>query len=149
MLAIGANMQRLTIIRGLPGSGKSTLARALADSLSSKHVETDMFFVGTDGEYRFNSADLSAAHSWCQARVEGFLLLGYSVVVSNTFTALWEMEPYLQMAKALGVVVQVVEVSLPFSAPEAHPTEHGVPVEVQRRMAARWERLEHFAPPYA
>lgn len=33
---------------------------------------------------------------------------GKTVVVSNTFTKLWEMQPYLDAAKTLGASVQIV-----------------------------------------
>lgn len=120
----------LLIVRGLPGSGKSTLARQERYRL---HYETDQFFHLKDRTYKFNPALLSEAHLWCQREVRDALQMGLKVVVSNTFTQLWEMEPYFAMCKALGKTFEVVEAKGQFS------NTHGVPAASIEKMKARWE----------
>ncbi len=95
---------RLVLIRGLPGSGKTTMASVLS-LLGYKHFEADMFFVGDDGVYRHDSTMLKSAHAWCQTNVRNALKEGHRVVVSNTFTQHWEMQPYFDM----GVSIQILE----------------------------------------
>jgi hypothetical protein len=56
---------------------------------------------------------------------------GKRVVVSNTFARLAEMDPYFCMASR----VRVVE------AKGNWGSIHGVPAEMVRRMAERWEAL--------
>lgn len=122
-------MTELLLVRGLPGSGKSTLAKQMLDFV---HIEADMFFVGSDGVYRFDADKVGEAHNWCQAMARELLAKGGNVVVSNTFTRAWEMKPYAEM----GVPFRVVTCNGRFG------NCHGVPAEVIERMADRWEPSE-------
>lgn len=117
----------LVIIRGLPGSGKSTMARVLAQ-VGYVHVEADMYFMN-NGCYEYDRNKIQAAHAWCRQRVREALESGKRVVVSNTFTRLQEMEPYLQM----NADVRVIE------AKGQWANEHGVQEQTIQRMAERWE----------
>lgn len=96
-------MPKLLLIRGLPGSGKSTLARALGDA-GWFHVEADMWFTrDTDAGqvYAFNPKEVGKAHDWCQKQAAMALERGDNVVVANTFSRKWEIEPYAAMARTL------------------------------------------------
>lgn len=121
----------LVLIRGLPGSGKSTLAKSMQGYM---HFEADMYFT-RDGEYIFDHSKIKDAHAWCQWWVKDNLSRGYKVVVSNTFTQKWEMQPYLDMAEHLGVPVRIIEANGNFQ------NMHGVPDEAIERMRARWEEI--------
>lgn len=120
----------LVLIRGLPGSGKSTLAKSLSGYV---HFEADMYFMDDD-EYKFDPALIAEAHRWCQ-RATRLALKTTSVVVSNTFTQKWEMQPYFDMAAELGVPVRVIEATGNFK------NIHGVPDAAIERMRARWEEF--------
>ena len=127
--------QQLVLMRGLPGAGKSTAARAWASSGANRvHVETDMWFE-RDGTYMFDASKLSEAHTWCQQACKAALQQGKSVVVSNTFVKRWEMQPYLDMAKAFNIEVQVKQATGNFT------NIHGVPQEVINRMRNNWEQI--------
>ncbi len=129
-------MTTLTLIRGLPGSGKSTLARAICDSVASgvtSHYEADMYFVDDDDAYEFNPEWLTDAHEWCQRATQGRLNDGFNVVVSNTFTTLREMQPYLDMKYDK---LQIIECKGDFGS------IHDVPAAVVERMKARWEEYK-------
>jgi len=117
---------QLILIRGLPGSGKSTLAK----SLGFTHFEADMFF-GED--YQFDAIKLKDAHAWCQQSTEEALANGQNVVVSNTFTQAWEMEPYFKMAKKWGVKPQVILCQGKFK------NIHNVPENAIERMRQRFQ----------
>lgn len=97
-------MKSLYLLRGLPGAGKSTLAKKLGDA----HFEADMYFTNENGQYIFNGADIKKAHEWCQNEVQLAMILNHtsglneSIVVSNTFTQEWEMEPYYKLAETYG-----------------------------------------------
>ncbi len=91
---------KLRIIRGLPGSGKSTLAKSME---GFEHIETDMWFM-LNGEYKFDLKNIRVAHMWCQDQVLKMLKEGKNVVVSNTFTQIWEMKYYLDLAKKMKIV---------------------------------------------
>lgn len=61
---------------------------------------------------------------------------GADCVVSNTFTRLWEMQPYIDAAKDAGAEVLVLE------ARGNWANCHGVPMDAIERMRARWEKFE-------
>ncbi|WP_367988977.1 ATP-binding protein [Vibrio sp. NTOU-M3] len=121
--------QTLTLIRGLPGSGKSTLAQ----TLDAQHFEADMYFVDEQGTYRFDANCLPQAHAWCLTMTEKALHQGQSVVVSNTFVRLWEMESYIHLSRQLGIKLKVVECT------GSYPNVHGVPQCTIDKMRRRWQ----------
>lgn len=124
-------MKELFLLRGLPGSGKSTLAKALG----GEQVEADQYFI-VDGEYRFDPTKIKTAHEWCRSQVSDWMFLEFErIVVSNTFTQEWEMEPYFQMAKEKGYMV----FSLVVENRHGGENVHGVPAEKLQQMKNRFE----------
>jgi predicted kinase len=136
-------MKELFLLRGLPGSGKSTLA----NSLFGTHVEADMYFLDPQGEYKFDASKLKHAHQWCQDTVEA--TMNYNsypevlkltngsnrIIVSNTFTQEWEMQPYYDLAAKYGYRVH----SLIVENRHGGVNEHGVPEEKLVQMKNRFE----------
>ena len=103
--------KELILVRGVPGSGKSTTAKLLgAGGAGYAHFEADMYFM-EDGVYKFDPTKIRDAHAWCQNSVEQAMLLNHTtghnstIIVSNTFTQEWEMEPYYKLASAWGYKV--------------------------------------------
>lgn len=90
----------LTLIRGLPGAGKTTLAKTLCALGDHVHFEADMFFM-KNGKYEWDGMKIGEAHEWCQWQTREALLAGKSVIVSNTFTKLSELDIYFQIAREL------------------------------------------------
>lgn len=129
-------MKKVILVRGQPGSGKTTIARMLwVQDVDLRHFEADMFFM-VDGEYCFDAAKIKEAHKWCQDSARETLQEGDSVIVSNTFTQLWEMQPYIDMAKEYGATLQVIECKGDFG------NVHNVPSDAIERMRARWEEYK-------
>ena len=128
-------MSEIILIRGLPGSGKSTLARKLASEARkpTTHIETDMYFEDSSGNYTYDPTKIKEAHSWCQQRADDLLNSGQRVIVSNTFTQRWEMEPYRALAEKHRVPLRILVCTGSFE------NVHGVPDTVIERMRARWE----------
>jgi predicted kinase len=123
--------KQLFLLRGLPGSGKSTLAK----SIDGLHFEADQFFID-NGEYRFDSAKLRDAHNWCRHSVMDVMKEGHpKVIVSNTFTQEWEMEPYFLLAEELGYQVFSIIVENRHGGKNLH----GVPQESLDKMKNRFE----------
>jgi predicted kinase len=130
-------MKTLYLLRGLPGAGKSTLASQLADS----HFEADMYFTNENGQYLFNPSEIKKAHAWCQSEVHTAMILNHTtgdnekIVVSNTFTQEWEMEPYFKLAESYGYRVFSIIVE------NRHGGEnlHSVPEDKIEAMRARFE----------
>ena len=135
-------MKTLYILRGLPGSGKSTLANSIVDTIAV--CEADQYFVNQEtGEYKFNPDEIKIAHQWCRDEVESRMKynqdtygLDYSeIVVSNTFTQEWEMEPYLKLAVKYGYRV----FSLIVENRHGGKNTHGVPDEKVELMKNRFQ----------
>jgi predicted kinase len=123
--------KELILLRGLPGSGKSTLAR----SLGGMHMEADKYFMYS-GKYEFDASKLRDAHNWCQNAVRvGMETQGQKIVVSNTFTQEWEMDPYYKLAEQYGYRVH----SLVVENRHEGVNEHGVPADKLEQMKNRFE----------
>ena len=121
----------LYCVRGIPGSGKSTFAK----TLGVQHYEADMFFINENGEYNFDFTKIKDAHQWCQGMVKTDMILEYpKIVVSNTSTQEWEMEPYFNLAKEFGYSVFSVIVE------NRHGgiNEHNVPEDKIEQMKNRF-----------
>ena len=119
------------LVRGLPGSGKSTYARYLvAIGVCDSHYETDRYFY-QEGQYVYDPAKLGRYHRQCFQDTKNALERGETVVVANTFTRRWEMEPYLE----LGCLYIIVEMMEPFG------NIHNVPEATIAKMKERWESV--------
>jgi len=129
-------MKKLFLVRGISGSGKTTFAK----ELGGVHFETDNYFM-VDGEYKFDGTKLKEAHQWCQNEVNNAMILNHTakindkIVVSNTFTQEWEMEPYFEMAKEWGYTV----FSIIVENRHGGVNEHGVLEDKLKMMKNRFE----------
>jgi ABC-type molybdenum transport system ATPase subunit/photorepair protein PhrA len=135
-------MKTLYILRGLPGSGKSTLSNTIVDSIAV--CEADQYFVDKEtGKYKFNPDEIKIAHQWCKDEVENRMKynqdtygLDYSeIVVSNTFTQEWEMDPYFKLAEKYGYRV----FSIIVENRHGGKNTHGVPDEKVEVMKNRFQ----------
>jgi predicted kinase len=121
----------LIILRGVPGAGKSTVGELFQVGVTS----TDDYFYDEDGVYKFDQEKLSEAHQWCQDRIEDQMVRCVEkIVVANTFTREWEMQPYFDMAKKHGYRVH----SLVVERRHEGPNLHDVPAATIGRMKARF-----------
>jgi predicted kinase len=129
-------MKTLYIVRGIPGSGKSTFAK----SIGGIHIEADQFFM-MDGKYNFDITKIKLAHKYCQNQTEawmktdGIQVNNDKIVVSNTFTQEWEMEPYFKLAEKYGYRT----FSLIVENRHGGVNEHDVPEDKLELMKNRFE----------
>ena len=136
------NEKTLYIVRGLPGSGKSTFAKKLVNS-DFLVCEADKYFIDKKtGEYKFDGSKIKEAHKYCQDLVETYMKDSMvnnqwyrEIVVSNTFTMEWEMNPYFELAKKYEYKVFSIIVE------NRHKGEnvHGVPIDKIEQMENRFE----------
>jgi predicted kinase len=123
----------LWLIRGLPGSGKSTLA----SNINALHFEADQYFIHPQTEaYEFDASKLTLAHIWCQTEANTALAKKKNVVVSNTFTTIEEMRPYIEMSRKHDAELHILECRRSFGS------IHNVPHAVIEKMSKRWEHLD-------
>jgi predicted kinase len=121
----------LVLIRGLPGSGKSMMARIFA-LIGFEHFEADAY------RELHPDAGNKEAHAWCLKSAEEALARGGRVVVSNTFTRLWEIEPYFEMGRRLAGGSTLIV------ARGKWKSVHPVPQDVLDNMRLRWEEIEAY-----
>lgn len=125
---------KLFIIRGVSGSGKTTLSELLKkNGFIHNFYEADMWM---DYDKPFNRDSLMSAHESCIDAVYHSLLKRESVAVSNTFTRLWEINPYKRMADRLNVEVFIIKCT------GNYKNVHGVPDDVVQSMRERWENYK-------
>jgi predicted kinase len=141
-------MKRLVLLRGPSGSGKSTLASKILGTQcsSARHFEADQFFYN-DGMYEFDASKLAQAHRDCQRRVRAAMETGEELlVVSNTSMTLWELAPYLAMAKEFGYEVVVYRTKGPWDAALfASRNLHGVAKDTIQKQINKYQPLEYEA----
>ena len=130
----------LILVRGVPGSGKTTYAEKCINGnyYHNYWCEADHYFVRADGVYDFNPKLLKNAHERCYNDAV-WALKNYpedNVVVANTFTRIWEMQKYIDLAKANNIPFKVVRCTGTFQ------NVHGVPDAKVKEMLARFEDYE-------
>ena len=128
-------MQALFLIRGLPGSGKTTAARSIKELSDNKP-----WIIAADDWFRifnrnqFEADKLPDAHEWCQTTTQRQLALGRTVIVHNTFTQQWEMQPYIDLADMMEIQCIIL------TANNHHNSKsvHDVPEATVEKMKQRW-----------
>ncbi len=132
---LAATNQELVLVRGHSGSGKSTFAASFVP-FGYKHFENDSFFVGEDGVYKFDFAFHQVAKDECVKKAVKALLVGESVIVSNTFTKIAEMDSLFSFAKELGIDIRIFEMENDFD------NTHNVPESVIAEKKAAFEPID-------
>ncbi|MDV6236010.1 ATP-binding protein [Leptospira ellisii] len=128
--------RNLILLRGLPGAGKSTLAALLSENGAYPVFSVDDYFIDPQTkEYEFDYKENHKAYRACEENARNALRSGISkVFVDNTFTLLWELEPYLSMASDFGYTLFVVTVENYHNGRNIHSIEF----EQIRKMASKY-----------
>ena len=138
----------IILVRGVSGAGKSTIGKMLDDGATTCILSTDdLFYV--DGEYKFDPSKLAEYHQAIIDKVESLMVEydwkimdhDYSwfpidrIVVCNTFTQMWEMEPYFNLAKKYDWCIHTI------IAENRHNSDsiHDVPADVIKSQRERFE----------
>src|SRR4051812_31816658 len=126
----------LLLLRGLPGSGKSTLAGLLNEHGKYPVYAIDDYFTdAVTGLYAFNHLNNHLAYAQCQRLTEESMQHGVSkIIVDNTFTLPWEMEPYFKLCSAYHYRLFVATVENYHGSGNIH----GVAEEQLQKMAAKY-----------
>lgn len=127
----------LILLRGLPGSGKSTLAEVLSENGMYPYYSIDDYFTDpTSGKYEFNFAENHLAYKQCELATEKSLKENVKkVIIHNTFTIEWEMEPYFKMAEKYGYKLFVLTVENRHNSTNIHHISH----EQLQKMASKYK----------
>lgn len=130
------NEPTLVIVRGIPGSGKTTFAKYCVEKLKTENIkaiqyEADDYFMH-NGQYKFDITKLAAAHKWCFEKTFSSFDRYNVVFVTNTFTTMKELNPYLKEANLLGIKVIVVRMA------NEYQNQHNVPEATLTAMRQRF-----------
>lgn len=128
---------KVDILRGIPGAGKSRFVRGQYPGATV--LSTDDYFVGADGVYWFNPADIGLAHGRCfRLFIEALQRGDSQVVVDNTATSIAEIAPYVLGSQAYGYDAEIITLRCD-PAVAASRNVHGVPVAAIHKMAEALE----------
>ena len=111
-------MANVIVLRGISGAGKTTFVEENYERSGVKaiSVSADNYMVDEKGKYAFDPRRLDECHAKCLARFVALAqnavndsVIGYDViVVDNTNSTLWEVSPYVHVARAYGHDVRVI-----------------------------------------
>lgn len=134
---MSAALKTLVLLRGLPGSGKTTLAQALKHASACPIFSVDDYFTDPEtGRYFFKYQENHLAYKACEQNTRKALEEAVPlVVVHNTFTLDWELEPYFQMARECDYQLHVVTVE----NYHGNANVHEVAEDQLARMAAKYQ----------
>jgi predicted kinase len=128
---------KVVILQGTSGSGKSTWARQQPGSII---VSADHALVDPDGVYRFSPERQSEGHKRCLREYASLLLRRYEgspevqVIVDNTNTRALFMEPYVSLAGAFNIPVEILSFRAPADVCAARNNERA-PMSVVKEMS--------------
>jgi predicted kinase len=129
------NEKSLILLRGLPGSGKSTLAGVLSENGKYPIFAIDQYFTDANGLYVFNHLENHLAYEVCEKKTLTAMKKSIEkIILDNTFTLDWEMEPYFKMGKKNDYKVFVLTVE------NYHGSKniHGISEEQMRKMGEKY-----------
>lgn len=131
------NKKVLILIRGLPGSGKTTFAQAISEG-KYPVFEIDDYFTDDHGNYSFRFDENHIAYKQCIENVEATMRKNHSkIIVANTFTMEWELEPYLRLATEHKYTAHVVVME----NRHGNRNVHSIPEEHIQRMREKFRTI--------
>jgi hypothetical protein len=130
----------LIILRGWPGSGKSTLAKTHFSE--RQHFEADMFFIQSNGKYKWDGRKIRQAHEWCQNNVMDRLNNGVRTIVSNTFVKIQDLTFYTDYCLKNNFTFRIIECKGDFE------NVHDVPEDKVKAMKEGFQELSDDLKPY-
>lgn len=128
--------QNLILLRGLPGSGKTSFATLISENGKYPVFSVDDYFTDENGNYEFIFNENHKAYAQCLKQTEDAVSKGTTkVIVHNTFTMEWEIEPYMALTKKYTLQIFVLTVE----HYHTHKNKHGISEEQIKKMAEKYQ----------
>lgn len=129
-------MNSLILVRGLPGCGKSTFAEIISENGKYPVHSIDEYFTNENGEYHFEFQNNHIAYKNCETITEKSMQTNREkIIVDNTFTLDWEIEPYFKLAQKYNYNVFVLTVENRHNG----KNKHNVSEEQLLKMAEKYK----------
>lgn len=129
------NMKTLYIVRGCPGDGKTSLANLIGLKIVAADDYPGLY---VDGKYQQHLQKES--HQWCISQAESFMQQGIlSVAVHNTFTRIFYIKPYIELANKYGYSIHIIHSEAVLVNGGRTVDTHNVPLDVLASMRNGWE----------
>ena len=127
----------LILLRGLPGSGKSSLAKVLSEHGTYPIFSIDDFFTDQNTlQYQFDFSRNHLAYKHCEDSVVQAMQIGVEkIIVHNTFTMEWELQPYFKASRLHHYAVFVCTVENRHNGKNVH----GVSEQQIKKMAEKFK----------
>jgi len=128
--------QHIILLRGLPGAGKTTFAKLISENNTYPFFSVDDYFTDENGNYKFDFSENYKAYAACISNTEEAIKSGYTkVIIHNTFTLDWELEPYFKLCKKYNCSLFVLTVE------NFHNgiNNHDITAEQVQRMAEKYK----------
>ncbi len=145
---------KVVILSGIPGSGKSTYVKSLLAGNHNLNVvvcSADDHFM-KDGEYKFDFRLIGEAHGACLRKFNKAIYeatypqIDY-LIVDNTSTTPIECAPYIALAMAYNVGIEIVQFNCPAEIGFMR-TEHGVPLKSCYHYRDNIDNFQRDMPPF-
>jgi predicted kinase len=128
----------LILVRGLPGSGKTSFAKIISEGGNYPVFEIDDYFTDDQGTYSFRFDENHSAYKQCIEKVEAAMQQHCpKIIVANTFTMEWEIEPYLRLGILYNYKTHVVVMENRHGSSNVH----SIPEEQIQRMREKFRTV--------
>jgi len=134
---------QMIILQGISGAGKSEAAYLISQAIGATIYSTDDFFMDREGNYAFDGRKLPEYHSknLCAAiKHMGDYKIPKPLIIDNTNTTLWEVQPYLEAARLAGFTPSILRIEAPIDIAFAR-CAHNVPLSTIQDQASRLEKF--------
>jgi predicted kinase len=129
-------MPSLIILRGLPGAGKSTLAEVLSENRWPIFSIDNYFTDKITKVYTFKFDENHLAYKQCQEYTENEMKgRTEKIILDNTLTLDWEIEPYFKLAERYNYQVFVATVENRHHG----KNNHGISDQQIKKMAEKYK----------
>jgi hypothetical protein len=138
------------VVRGPVGSSKDAMAERLVKKNAASIITTDKFWLGADGQYKFDRAKLGESHVWAQGQAAQAMTAGQSpLAVCNTTCRASEARPYVENALENGYRIEIRQPRTKTwnasTLARSKANKFGIPAEIIQKQITAYEPTINLA----